>query len=760
MDLWGHRADYRYRFPLRHSVLSAPTITATDTRCHMPSRPLELLCTLGPSSLNERAITRMAESGVTLFRLNLSHIAQEHIEESIVLVQRYTTVPVCLDTEGPQIRTCVVDGGTAVLTEGATVRLVTHDGPHGQGCFQLRPADAVERFLPGDLVSVDFDSVLLNVAGRDSTGIVAHVICGGKVGSNKAVTVDRYISMPIFTDKDLAGVELIRSYGLEQISLSFVNCRQDVERARELLGPRVRLISKIETTEALRNLDDIAAASDALLIDRGDLSREQPIAKIPLLQRAIIEHGHAHGRPVFVATNLLESMVTTRKPLRSEVNDIMSTLLSGADGLVLAAETAIGSFPIECTAMVQRMARYHAMAREGYSLDALVKNDAFLLIDPHGGFLVDRYQPAPEEHFGELPRVVVDRPAIMDLEQIGIGTYSPITGFFTREQLDSVLHTNRLPSGVPWTLPITLQVSRDDWQRAEAGTLVALVLNEDGRQYGTMQVSERFTMDLEAMALSYFQTSDRAHPGVSRLLDKGNCFLGGDITLTRRLDSPYKDFEFTPRQTRHVFEHLEWRKIAGFHTRNAVHRAHEFLQLTALEKHHLDGIFLHPVVGPKKKDDFEASAILDSYRIAMEHYYPRGRFTLGAFSTYSRYAGPREAVFTAICRKNFGCSHFIVGRDHTGVKQYYSPGASADLFESIGELGITPIVFDEVYHCSACGAYVEHCAHGSSARNDISGTQARAMLSKGERPPGWFLRERITDMLLERRARGEDIFVR
>jgi pyruvate kinase len=726
----------------------------------MNSKTVEILCTLGPSSMNERTIKRMTELGVTLFRLNLSHIPTDAIEESVHFVRQHTIVPVCLDTEGPQIRTGYVNEGMILLAEGAIIHLVREGVPGVDDCIHLRPGAAYNSLRVGDLVSIDFDSVLLSIAGVDQNGVSAHVICGGKVGSNKAVTVDRPIGLPILSEKDMVGIDVIRKLGLKQISLSFVNSKEDVLAVCKLLGPDVRLISKIETSEALRNLDAIIEVSDALLIDRGDLSREQPIGKIPLLQRVIIEHCNSKERPVLVATNLLESMVKTRKPLRSEVNDIMSTLLSGADGLVLAAETAIGGYPIECVAMVRRMIRYFEIAQSGYSLEKLLKNDSFLLIEPHGGFLVDRYNEHGDSEIpASLPRLIVDRTAIMDIEQIGIGTYSPLTGFMTKDELCAVLDNFSLPSGVVWTLPITLQVSAEQFSHLSIGMPVAIVFQEDNRIYATMEIRDRYTMNLDEMAGKCFQTTSRDHPGVSRLFAKGEYFVGGEILLIRRLPSPFKEYEYTPRQTRLIFEHREWSKVAGFHTRNAVHRAHEFLQCRALEKYHLDGVFLHPVIGPKKSDDFEGAVILESYRIVMEHYYPRGKFILGAFSAYSHYAGPREAVFTALCRKNFGCSHFILGRDHTGVKDFYSPSASVEIFDRIGEIGIVPIVFGTVHYCSACGQYVEACPHGGSARENISGTQVRELLRTGKRPPEWFLRDKVADMILGRIDNGDTVFV-
>ena len=209
-----------------------------------------------------------------------------------------------------------------------------------------------------------------------------------------------------------------------------------------------------------------------------------------------------------------------------------------------------------------------------------------------------------------------------------------------------------------------------------------------------------------------------------------------------------------------IFECKEWSKIAGFHTRNAIHRAHEYLQISALEKYNLDGLLIHPVIGPKKINDFRPNVILESYQLMLNEYYPKGKVVLGAFSAYSRYAGPREAVFTALCRKNFGCSHFIVGRDHTGVKNYYEPEAAHKLFDKLGDLGITPIFYNSVHYCRKCDRYVEKCEHGAGEYLSISGTQARKMLLAKKQPPEWFLRDKISRMILEKIEKGIDVFVR
>jgi len=725
------------------------------------SKNIEIWCTLGPSSLNKRVISRLTEVGVSIFRINLSHTRPDEIEKTVELIKKYTSVPVCLDTEGPQVRTGLIKGKRVFIKENTFIKILRKKVIGDSQCFNIRPESVISKLEVGDLVSVDFDSVLLNITRIEKDFLMARAINGGWVGSNKAVTIDKKIELPILSEKDELGMKILKKYGLKHVSLSFVHKKQDVLKVRRIVGTGVRIASKIETSDALFNLEEIISVSDAVLIDRGDLSREESINKIPLLQKSIIKIASQKKKPVLVATNLLESMVKTKKPLRSEMNDVMNTLLDGARGLVLAAETAIGDYPVECANMIKRMIKYYQVARQGYSLGGLLKKDSFLLVEPHGGELVNRYNKGINlKNIKSLPKLFVDERVILDAEQIGIGTYSPLTGFMTKDELLSVLDNYRLRSGVAWTLPIVLQVPKAECKRFKKGDDVALVYKDDEKIYAVLHIADVFNIDLERASIKWFGTKNTDHPGVKRLFEGGANFIGGQIELVRRKDSEYKEFEFTPQQTRLIFEHKEWSKVAGFHTRNAIHRAHEYLQMSALDKHALDGLFLHPVIGPKKPHDFKPHIILESYQLMLDKFYPKGKVVLGAFSSYSHYAGPREAVFTAICRKNFGCSHFIIGRDHTGVKDYYESTATERLFEKIGDIGITPIFFKEIHYCRICKKYVEDCLHGSRGHLHISGTQARQMLLEKKHPPEWFLRPEISKMILSKIESGVEVFVK
>jgi ATP sulfurylase len=607
----------------------------------------------------------------------------------------------------------------------------------------------------GDFVSIDFNSVLVQVTAREEDCVVMRVLQGGLVGQNKAVTVERDIPMPPLTEKDVAAVKLGREMGLSHFALSFASRGEDVRELRHLVGEKAFVISKIESRSGLENLEEIASGSDALLIDRGDLSRQVPIEMLPQTQKSIIQRAKKVACRVYVATNLLESMVSSPTPTRAEVNDIFNTLSDGADGLVLAAETAIGKYPIQCASMVSKMIR--VFQQESHDGSQFYQPDSVsLLIEPHGGRLVRREAtPADLNDIDQLPTLAVPERELMDCEQFSYGTYSPLTGFMTRETLDSVLDTNRLPNGQVWTLPILLQVESKNAVEFTPGDRIALT-DSQGIIHALLDVSDIFRYDLDSLATRMFGTKDRKHPGVDRLMKRDNCFLGGDVTLVRPLESPIRHYLLTPAQTRFIFTRLGWSQVVGFHSRNPAHRGHEFIQLQALEQTGADGIYINPITGPKKPGDFLAEPIMLSYQTLLEFgYYPKGKVVLGSFFTYSRYAGPREAVFTALCRKNMGCSHFIIGRDHTGVGNFYPREANRKLFDSLGEIGIKPVFFETVGYNSEADRY--EVDQGQPLKM-ISGTRVRETLRANKNLPDWFMRDLVQEVLLAEVRRGNPIF--
>jgi sulfate adenylyltransferase len=376
-------------------------------------------------------------------------------------------------------------------------------------------------------------------------------------------------------------------------------------------------------------------------------------------------------------------------------------------------------------------------------------------IAPHGGQLVNRVlrgslREAALERAQGFPQVQLTPMAASDLEMIAVGAFSPLTGFMTKDDYDAVLDDMRLANGLPWTIPVTLPV--DDLVAAGLadGDEVALVLGE--HLMGVMTVAEKYRADKEREAQQVYKTTEEAHPGVARLYRQGNWLLGGEIfMLNGPQDVEFPELRHEPAQTRRMFASRGWRRVVAFQTRNPIHRAHEYIQKTALEI--VDGLLLHPLVGETKVDDIPADVRIQSYQAILRDYYPADRVLLGVFPAAMRYAGPREAIFHAIARKNYGCTHFIVGRDHAGVGNYYGTYDAHHIFDEFqpGELGITPLFFDYTFYCKKCGAVVsaKTCPHSKEDWIYLSGTQVREMLDRGEMLPVEFTRPEVSRVLVE-----------
>jgi len=370
---------------------------------------------------------------------------------------------------------------------------------------------------------------------------------------------------------------------------------------------------------------------------------------------------------------------------------------------------------------------------------------------PHGGALVNRViageeQPAALELAAALPSLTVDARIVADLELIATGAYSPLTGFMGLADYQRVLHEMRLANGLPWSLPITLRVT--DARRLR--DTVALEA-PDGSPVGLLEVREVFTHSKEEEAQLAYGTTDPKHPGVAQLYGQGDFLVGGDIRLLRRAAPAFPDLALDPAETRRTFAERGWRSVVGFQTRNPVHRAHEYIQKAALET--VDGLLLHPLLGPTKDDDVPAAVRVKSYRVLLERYYPRERVLLAGFPAAMRYAGPREAVFHALVRKNYGCTHFIVGRDHAGVGSYYGSYDAQRIFDRFapGELGIHPVCFEHTFYCQRCGSMAspKTCPHDAESHVTLSGTKVREMLRSGTLPPPEFSRPEVGQVLAD-----------
>lgn len=371
---------------------------------------------------------------------------------------------------------------------------------------------------------------------------------------------------------------------------------------------------------------------------------------------------------------------------------------------------------------------------------------------PHGGRLIyrvvkDSRRERMLKEVNELPKIVIDRDTAVDLENIAVGIYSPLTGFMIREDFDSVLDLMRLSNDIPWTMPIVLDVSRDESLSFEEGDVIA-IFSEDGLPLAMMVAEDIYEYDKKRYAESVFKTDDPKHPGVARVYSKKDLLVGGDIELLNQLPNPYENYTLRPIETRVVFRERGWRSIVGFQTRNAPHIGHEYIQKTSLA--FVDGLFINPVIGRKKPGDFRDDVILKAYETLIENYYPRHSVVLSIVRYEMKYAGPREAIHHAIMRKNFGCTHFIVGRDHAGVGNYYAPYEAQKIFNEFPDLGITPLFFREFFYCSRCGGVVHEkiCPHGEDAHLRFSGTMIRRHFMEGRRPPKEVIRPEVAEAIL------------
>jgi sulfate adenylyltransferase len=376
-------------------------------------------------------------------------------------------------------------------------------------------------------------------------------------------------------------------------------------------------------------------------------------------------------------------------------------------------------------------------------------------IKPHGGVLINRIVSGSEKEkleqkCGGMERIHLTPREVSDLEMIAVGAFSPLYGFMSQAEYLSVVEYGRLPRGFPWTIPITLGVDKKEADRFKHGDDIALYDKQDNL-LGVLHLHEKYVFDKEKEARQVLRTTDTAHPGVKYLMEMGDVLLGGPISLINRPPAgPYERYKLDPAETRVLFKEKGWTKIVAFQTRNPVHRAHEYIQKCALET--VDGLLLHPLMGETKSDDIPAEVRLKCYQLLLEHYYPKERVVLSIFPAAMRYAGPREAVFHALVRKNYGCTHFIVGRDHAGVGNYYGTYDAQHIFNSFSreEIDIIPLCFEHAFFCRGCDGMATYktCPHTEKERVILSGTAVRKMLREGIMPPEEFTRPEVAEILI------------
>lgn len=625
----------------------------------------EIWCTLGPASLSESVIARLEDVGVSLFRVNLSHTKLEDVSRIVRYIQSCTSVPVCLDTEGAQVRTGEIAGG-AMNVEAHTTIVIPKERIAGDPLrFNLYPDYVVDGLVVGDLLRVDAD-VLVRVIAAEPGHVVVRVLNGGEIGNSKAVTVlERDPVMPPLTEKDRGAIAIGRELGIRHVALSFANRASDVDAIRAVAGEDAVVVSKIECLNGLANLPEIAGRSDALLIDRGDLSRQVNLERIPAVQKEIIRYAKDAGVPVYVATNLMESMVTAPTPTRAEVNDVFNTLIDGASGLVLAAESAVGRFPVGAAIMVrkiiheyERTSRWGPAGRESTTLSPLV--------EPHGGVLalapVRPHLTAStvSRITAEARPIVVDRDQIADCAQLACGAYSPLTGFLAAEDLASVLTTQRLTDGATWSLPVLLQLPQAELASVGSGDRIELV-SKDCLARAVIRVRSVYELDLEKVATLWFGTNAREHPDVARLFERGPVAVAADVERVVNAEGLQADHELTPAQARLVFGQKGWTRVIAVPTWHVPQRGVERVHLEALESARADGLFLCPVVGATRRNDYYEDLLFKSYELLLSSgAYPVDKVVLGALAGRRGDGLGRETLFDAVRLQNLGCSHVLL----------------------------------------------------------------------------------------------------
>ena len=364
---------------------------------------------------------------------------------------------------------------------------------------------------------------------------------------------------------------------------------------------------------------------------------------------------------------------------------------------------------------------------------------------PHGGKLINRYIKKDQTQTAEIPEFEVNTNLSEDILNIAKGVFSPLEGFLCYNDLENVINDKRLENDTPWTIPILLDFNGDNIKEGDT----VLLSNKENGVKAIFDIEEIYTYDKKTLAKNIYSTTDEEHPGVANVSKMRPKLIGGKITLLDSKQREFDNYNLSPRETRILFKEKGWKEIVAFQTRNPPHIGHEYVQKTALT--FVDGIFINPIIGKKKAGDFKDEVILSSYETLMKHYYLKDRAVMSILRTSMKYAGPREAIHHAIMRKNFGCTHFIVGRDHAGVGNYYGPYDAHEIFSEFPDLGIIPVFFRSFSRCTKCGSVVNDkiCPHDQKYHINFSGKKIREILRDGKVPPEDMMRKEVAETILK-----------
>jgi len=367
---------------------------------------------------------------------------------------------------------------------------------------------------------------------------------------------------------------------------------------------------------------------------------------------------------------------------------------------------------------------------------------------PHGNKLIDRFVVSDKKNMHDMYTLQVSNELRNDIENIADGIFSPLEGFVGEGDFQSIIKRGRLNNGLAWTVPIILDTNEQEARKMKDAGEIALA-TDSNEKFAILHVEEVYSFDKIASAKSIYQTDDIKHPGVEKIINMKDRLVGGKVDVIKRIErSPLRKYRMTPAETRAEISRKRWKSVVGFQTRNVPHVAHEMLQKAALNLY--DGLFVNPLIGKKKQGDFKDELILSTYLALIDGYYPKQRVMFVTLHTDMRYAGPKEAIHHAIMRKNFGCSHFIVGRDHAGVGNYYHPFAAHEIFKDYTDLEIEPLFFPAFYYCKRCLMYSNerNCSHGPEFREELSGTNMRKMVSSGEMPANHLMRPEVAKIIV------------